>query len=760
MPLILLAIVLVVTFYRLLIGDVLFWGLPSLQFYPWREYAFDALRHGQLPFWNPYNGAGTPLIANYQSAVFYPLHWPGIVLPLGWYMGVSVVLHLFIAGWGMWMFVGRLGIPSPGRGVSTLAFGLTSFLVARLGTFPMIDVVAWLPWLMWAVLGVLLYARQRDIGWVALFAALQLLAGHAQMTWYSFVMAGVYASWWIARYDREQWRRLGLIIIGLILGAGIAAIQLIPTAELLLQSQRSSGVDFDFAANFSYSLTRLPNLLTPNVFGNPGFGTYLTGGAFFEDAVYIGLLPLVSAVAALFGWLSAKLRRSDSERPAFFRDVPFWWLWAVVVFVIALGRNTPVYPFLFEHVPTFDAFQAPVRWHVLTVFSLSVLAGMGVSVWGRGHWVLFGTRLAIAGSIGAALLAQFGASRILTPEVLEDSGVQVLIDAIVTIGILAAILGGLTLSQPEETKGKRYRWWKLSVLIFLAIDLGWAARGLNPVVPAEFYERREIGSDSSEIVRAYWPRDLEEDEDGVKFGTYFQFRDYRVAVDAWRELRTSELPNLNLIDRQYLFNNFDPLLVGHFADYVDLVEAVDGAQREHLLQAAGVNAVYVSSGAVEMLETEATRAWFAQEVRFNSEGDSVGDYLLNADWNPTERINIFCKVDCVEDLIVEQPGVVLDIHDTFNATIITVDTEDDGYLIVADTYYPGWQALVDGVPTKIKQANGAFRAIAVPAGAQSVRFEYRPSWLLPAVLITVASLLVTIVLFRVKNLTTKSSEDL
>ena len=192
LPLIVVLLTLLVVFHRLLLGDVLFWGLPSLQFYPWREYAFDMLRGGQLPLWNPYNGAGAPLIANYQSALFYPLSWLGLVLPLSWAMSITAVLPLFIAAWGMWAFTGRLGIPALGRGVSALAFGLTSYLVARLGTYPAVATAAWIPWVMWAALGVLLYKRFRDVGWLALLAALQLLAGHAQTAWYSMLLVGLF----------------------------------------------------------------------------------------------------------------------------------------------------------------------------------------------------------------------------------------------------------------------------------------------------------------------------------------------------------------------------------------------------------------------------------------------------------------------------------------------------------------------------------------------------------------------------------------
>ncbi len=232
LALVVLLLALLVIFHRLIWGEVFFWGLPSLQFYPWREYAFDVLRSGHLPFWNPYNGAGAPLLANYQSALFYPFNWLGLILPLAWSMSVTAVLHLFIAGWGMWMFAGQLGVNELGRGISALSFALTGYLVARLGTYPTVFAAAWIPWLMWAALRVLTDARRRDIGWFAVFTALQLLAGHAQTTWYSMVLLGLFSVWWGITH-RVKWQRLAKLILGITVGAGVAAAQLLPTAELL-----------------------------------------------------------------------------------------------------------------------------------------------------------------------------------------------------------------------------------------------------------------------------------------------------------------------------------------------------------------------------------------------------------------------------------------------------------------------------------------------------------------------------------------------
>ena len=59
---------------------------------------------------------------------------------------------------------------------------------------------------------------------------------------------------------------------------------------------------------------------------------------------------------------------------------------------------------------------------------------------------------------------------------------------------------------------------------------------------------------------------------------------------------------------------------------------------------------------------------------------------------------------------------------------IELSTESDfnGYLVVADQYYPGWHASLDGLDKPILRANYIQRAIALPAGKHKVVFSYKP----------------------------------
>jgi hypothetical protein len=754
LPLLILVLALLVLFHRLLVGEVFFWGLPSLQFVPWRDYAFDLLRAGQLPFWNPFNGAGAPLLANYQSALLYPLHWPGLVLPLAWSMSVTAVLHLFLAGWGMWRFTGRLGLSPLGAGMSALSFALSGYLVARLGTYPTITAAAWLPWLLWAASGLLTLRRPRDAGYVALFAALLLLSGHAQTAWYTLLLVGAWGLYITLIPDRrgeqtpnsvlspagtdvgtpysasahsdallrvpttKALRVRGFLLLALaaciLLGAGAAALQLLPTAELLGQSQRSGGVEEAFALNYSYAPPRILNLLSPNLFGTPADGSYYTQGAYFEDAVYIGLIPLISAVAAVALWV-----RRRGEKPASVRLVPFWLIVVVIGFAFALGRYAPLFPFLYENVPTFDLFQAPVRWHLWTITGLSVLAGIGAAAWGRTARLKRRARLTMVACIGAAVVLAVVS---LTTNGTNEA-VTILTRSLAFTALFGALASWLTQWQPE-VGARRYGLWTLAVLLVLAADLIYANWGLNPTAPAAFFDPAPTATDQ----RTYLPRDAEEQ---VKFETFFRFDDYRIATERWPEVRAANLPNLNLLDRTPMLNNFEPLLVGHYAQLIDLIER---GSSDSLLEATGVGS---------------DRAWLASSMCWHETEAELEAALMDSAWRPNLQAHSLGDAGCPEPS--EEAGEIITLRDEANAVTIDVNAARDSWLILADTDYPGWTATIDDEPAYIYRANLAFRALQVDAGMHTVRFEYRPGWLLPGAFVTALSALAILVLFRVKS---------
>lgn len=91
------------------------------------------------------------------------------------------------------------------------------------------------------------------------------------------------------------------------------------------------------------------------------------------------------------------------------------------------------------------------------------------------------------------------------------------------------------------------------------------------------------------------------------------------------------------------------------------------------------------------------------------------------------------------------------VRDSGNSLEINAQADKPSSLYVADTYYPGWKAYVDGVETKIHKANYAFRSIQLPEGSHQVVFKYQPMSFKIGKIISLISITIVIILFRFKH---------
>jgi hypothetical protein len=130
-----------------------------LQFAPWRSLVFDAWSHGQIPAWNNYQLMGTPLLANSQSAGFYPLHIMMGVLHIPLYPAMTFLawFHLFWAGLGSHLLVRRLGGTKIGGAIAGASFAMSAFMVYWTALPSVITTVSWIPWVLACTLGMFQY---------------------------------------------------------------------------------------------------------------------------------------------------------------------------------------------------------------------------------------------------------------------------------------------------------------------------------------------------------------------------------------------------------------------------------------------------------------------------------------------------------------------------------------------------------------------------------------------------------------------------
>lgn len=694
LPLALLAATILLLFYRLVMGEVLFWGLPALQFTPWRALTLSELAAGRLPLWNPYNGAGAPLLANYQSAIGYP---PNVLLylirgpaPLGW-LGMA---HLLWAGFGMWLFLSALGLTHFGRGVGALAFALNTAVVARFGTVPMLDSAAWLPWLMLAADRVSRSARPTNLVFGALVTGMLLLAGHAQWAFYSLLLATFYVTFRLTTLHetRSIWlRRFGGWVALAGLGAALAAFQLLPTAELQRQSQRSGGADEGFALNYSYELPLLPTLFNPKFYGDPGDGSYLINGAAFESAAYIGCLP---ALAALVTLLRYPLLRRRAQPPPGTALIPFFGVVLLVSFVFALGKNTPIYVLLFRYVPTFNLFQAPTRWLLWFVFGAAVLAAVGLSAWKADRGYRAWARLLGFGGVVVAILS-------LALRVATDAP---LLNGPLGLGVLFALAGLVLVAQPFPGRGGAAR-WQMIVLVFIAGDLLWANALSNPTTPPDFYN---IAA-AADPLRRTWrtPAEIER----LMFDDYLRFKDYRTASIEREAYARALLPNMNILAGGDQFNTFEPLRPSGIESFTQLLAEHPAP---NLFAAAGITSPDAAA--------PAPLAWSAPQAIGSAEAFAA---MSDPAWDSYKTV--FIAGESAPTFSGTQPCAVRLVTRESQAWTVQADCPAQAMLVLAQTYYPGWHASIEGADVPIYRANGAFQAVALPAGAHTIRLDYAPA---------------------------------
>jgi Ca2+/Na+ antiporter len=405
-----------------------------LQFYPWRDMVFESWGHGQVPAWNPYELAGTPLLANSQSAGFYPPHVVAGLLhiPTGFAISLLAWFHLLWAGLGAYFLTRRLGGSRIGATVAGTAFCLSPFMLAWTGLSSVITTASWIPWVLGFVVALFQHAesvrvRNKRVVCLALCTAMMLLAGHLQFSAYGLGAAVFMAVWLLVstRKSREPsdneyrapakqkhaylhgWALLR-IVLGLGFGAMLAAPQLLPVLQYGKFSHRANvpaeqGYNAYVAGAIPWSA--LQGIAFPTALGDPSKPTPIKarklnganeywpaltnrGMDFAETALGVG--PLV------FILLFFRRKLAGPVLPLLVSGI--------IALLIALGTglNRPFY-FL---VPGWSAGGSPGRAIVLFALALCVVAGTAVDYVPLipKKTVQLGTILAVLGALVLALL--------------------------------------------------------------------------------------------------------------------------------------------------------------------------------------------------------------------------------------------------------------------------------------------------------------------------------------------------------------------
>ncbi|HEV8308618.1 MAG TPA: hypothetical protein VGW35_13230, partial [Methylomirabilota bacterium] len=297
----------------------------AILFYTAFRYVAEEVGAGQLPHWTPYVGVGYPLLADIQTAVFYPpIRLLTLVTGPPSYLALELyaIAHYVLAGLGMLALGRQAGLPLLAASLGAVALMFSGFFWGHVAHLGIIQAAAWLPWLLAA------HARAlvtRSPAWriaAGGLLALVVLGGHPQVAFYAGVALGlssltVLQSRW---RGADWWTRLripattGVVVL---LGLALAAPQLLPTLRVARSAARWTP-STDFLAIDTLPLEQLLTLLVPFAY----FATdrFLSADEF---VLYVGTGTLLLAAAGVV------LRRDVWSR--------YFALLAIVGLALALG---------------------------------------------------------------------------------------------------------------------------------------------------------------------------------------------------------------------------------------------------------------------------------------------------------------------------------------------------------------------------------------------------------------------------------------
>ncbi len=698
-------------------GDFGRFGHPIAHFH--RE----AFWRGELPLWNPLNDFGLPFLAQWNTLTLYPGSLFYLLLPLSWSLGVFCLLHLWLGGVGMFVLTRRWTGSPLAAAFAGLAYAFSAVSLHSLLWPNNSAALGWLPWV------VLAWERALADGGRAVLVggvvtALQLLTGAPEIILQTWLLAGG-----LGLVQVPDLRAKLLVLVCRIAGVAslamaLAAVQLLPFLELLARSHRTGGTT---PVEWSLPVTGLANLLLP-LFHAHAFpdGVFHQPTQQWIASYYPGIGVFLFAVGAL---ATVRGRRVGLLGGLFVAG-----LW------LALGERGGLFTWLQQAVPFFGGLRYPVKFVVLAVAVLPMLAALGIAQWqtaaaGLPRRCLLALGFTLLVAVGA--LAWCGKQFPLYPLTPAEQA------ALLNNALLRAVFLGLMLvaSWFVCSHLPPRRAWLAGALL---LGCAWLD-GLThmPVLPARVTrELLQSGvTDLSPTPRVGESRAL-------------------VRTAANRALVQTVLPDPSrdyLIPRLALFANCNlvegvPKVDGFFALYpreqraVRLLFGPDEIP-EPLADFVGV-AMVTKPGSLFAWEARPSRlplATAGMRPVFRSDGE-----VLAALTNFNPRAEVFLPSEA-RALVPFTNGCVAEAKVqrwTANQVEVDVRAEAPALLVLAQTDYPIWRATVDGLPTPILRANHCFQAIVVPAGTTRVKLEVVDRTFQLGLVVTLGTLLLAGLLWR------------
>jgi hypothetical protein len=730
----------------------------TFSYYPRRVFATRMIRQGEIPFWNPHQFCGTPFLANFQSAVFYPVNLLLYGFEPTTQMDLFIYIHFLIAAAFSFLLARKLGLSSEASVVSAVAYTFCGFMVTRYGQPTFISTASWLPAVLYFAEHLIQAPGLRRAGLLGLAVSLCIMAGFPQLVMLTIYTLLLYVIMRLVltKAVSLRWKTFTFmfVLISVVVACLVCAFQLLPTYELSKFSYRKELPYEMILSSAHHKLVSLKYLM-PDILGNPADIGVISkalhkvrgGSTFSQNYVsttgYVGILPLLLALLGL----SVPRRRM----------LPFVVLSAVALLVVF---GTGLLALLYRVIPGFN-FSRVDRVIVIYMASVSILAGCGFDLARSGaagrRNLYFGLGF-VAFAIGLAVwLRALGLDAVLKETgdlIARETYLDYASGKIALFLVIAAFSGGLLMAT---------RWRRVSGPVFLIAAIAILMIDLLP--NGLMFKVSQPAS--SVVPQSSFVEEMKTDK-GL-----WRFAKFGAPVIPSNTATLLEIDDIH---------GYDALNVNHYIEVLGAIDstviATSNAALRRRIGPIG-DRTGLESKVLDLLNVKHVlsvlelpggarhpvgwvnvdhlpRAFLVNRSRYFDTFGEILAYMKGDRFDPASEV-LLRRDDLGGD---EEPGDTLGGVDAGTAEIVdhtpnTVDLRVNAlspcYLVVSDVYFPGWRVFIDGEEGDLLRADYAFRAVRLDPGVHIVRMTYLPGYFRIGVIFSGAGIALLAVLISSKS---------
>lgn len=327
-------------------------------FQPWKSAVCESLINGKMPLWNPYSYCGMPLLANFQTAVFYPFSIFFYIFGFIFGLKLFTVIHTFLAALFLFLYLRNNKLKTIPSFTAGVVFAFGGYLITKTEFLSLMGTAIWLP---------LILLLSGNIPICSLAISISLFAGYPPVLF--FIMIFLLVETLTENKVKKFASIMPIVII-------VSAIQILPSLELILNSVRQSGLKISDAIIWSANYSDLLALISPLFLKIEVTGLFTGEKFFWIKSCWIGFTAFSISIIGIFYISKKSVFRNRKKMVLYFLLIIFSLLFAV-------GDKTPFYSVVHHYIPGFNLIRYPAHILFIPFFIFVTFTATGLNNLGK-----------------------------------------------------------------------------------------------------------------------------------------------------------------------------------------------------------------------------------------------------------------------------------------------------------------------------------------------------------------------------------------